>query len=110
MTLHRHAPRRDEGERQIVSALRQVGAFVWPVSQKGLPDLLVLFRGEFVLLEVKQPRGPRGGESADGQSLNPEQQEFFDKVGLQGGKAYVVRTPEEALRAVGVVYSGAAST
>lgn len=102
MTLPRFAANRDKGEGAIVSALRRVGAFVWPISQKGLPDLLVLFRGEFVLMEVKSPKGPKGGSSANGQRLKPAQQEFFDKVGIGGGKAFVCRSVEEALRAIGV--------
>lgn len=106
MTIHRRAAKRDEGEPAIVGALRRAGAMVWHLSQKGLPDLLIGFRGRWVLMEVKAPLGPLGGESGNGQHLQPEQVRFFADAELGELPAHVVRSPEEALRVIGVELKG----
>ncbi len=49
--------RRDENEPAIVQALRQVGAETWQISGRALPDLLVKFRGQFYVGEVKTATG-----------------------------------------------------
>ena len=55
MTLKRYAAKRDQNEGPIVRCLRQCGALVQPLSVKGMPDLLVAYRGRVLLVEVKQP-------------------------------------------------------
>ena len=83
--------RRDTTERAIVQALRQVGAVVIHVlraAQKGAPDLFVCFRGRWIAIETKARAG----------KLSPEQQQL-----VTDGLVHVVRTPEEALRAVGAI-------
>lgn len=102
MTLHRRAPRRDDGERDIIAALRAAGAMVWPISAEGIPDLLVGHRGRWLFIEVKKPLGPRGGHHEDGQKLQPKQARFFHDAELLEAPAYVCRSPEEALRAIGL--------
>jgi hypothetical protein len=57
MSLHRWNPKRDATEPAIVQALEAVGAEVWKVSGKGLPDLLVRFRGVLYAGEVKTEKG-----------------------------------------------------
>lgn len=49
--------RRDANEPQIIAALRSIGCQVWQVSGAGLPDLLVLCRGQYHALEVKTTTG-----------------------------------------------------
>ena len=49
--------RRDSNEQAIVKALRQVGALVIRVSERGAPDLIVYYRRRIVLLEVKTKAG-----------------------------------------------------
>lgn len=49
--------RRDANEAAIRQALQQVGAFVFQVSGDGLPDILVLWQGRWVPLEVKTAKG-----------------------------------------------------
>jgi hypothetical protein len=100
--VHRYAARRDPHEALIISALRRAGAMVWQVSAEGLPDLLVGFRKQWTLLEVKAPLGPDGGASKGGQKLKPAQQRFFDDAELGELPAHVVRDEFEALKAIGV--------
>jgi hypothetical protein len=97
----RYEDHRDATEPGIVMALLQAGATVERISGRptaGLPDLAVGFRGKTFLLEVKNPPGPRGGTARSG--LNSNQRAFFDRW---HGHCAVVRTPAEALEAIGAV-------
>lgn len=49
--------RRDSNEPAIIDALRQSGCQVWQLGGAGLPDLLVLCRGQYHALEVKTTTG-----------------------------------------------------
>lgn len=82
MSLTRWATRRDGTEREIVDALRSVGADVWRLSGKGLPDVLARFRGTLYAFEVKTATGKR-------------------TAAQKASQWAIVRTVEEALRAVG---------
>jgi len=57
MSIKRWNARRDRNEESIVKALRQVGALVIRISEKGAPDLLVLHRQRVILLEIKTKQG-----------------------------------------------------
>lgn len=57
MSLSRKNPRRDANEKPLVAALRRLGVEVWPISGKGLPDLLVRYRGRYEAGEVKTEKG-----------------------------------------------------
>jgi len=96
----RRAANRDKGEAAIIAALRKAGCSVLPLSMADVPDLLVGVRGACFLLEVKAPLGPRGGTSADGQQLRAGQVAWHR---AWRGHVDVVRTPIEALVAVGLV-------
>lgn len=99
MSLNRHAKARDANEPEIVAALKAVGA---SVERLDTPvDLLVGFRGQTFLLEVKLPRGPRGGTS--GSVLTDDQAQVFDR--WRGGILAVVRSADEALRIIGATDS-----
>lgn len=80
----------DANQPLIVAALRKVGATVQSLATvgKSCPDLLVGFRGENFVIEVKMP----------GASLEPGQSEWLDNW---RGRACVVRTPDDALRVIG---------
>lgn len=69
----RRAARTDANQLHISRGLRQIGASVQILSAVGggCPDLLVGFQGRNVLLEVKRPKGPRGGVT--GRTLTPDQ-------------------------------------
>lgn len=96
----RRAARVDASQREIVETLRRVGAFVVSLAAVGggVPDVLCGFRGRWHVMEVKRPAGPRGGASADGQRLRETQRRF---IALAGAPVHVVRTPAEAMEAIG---------
>lgn len=91
------AARTDSTHTQIVCALRDAGASVFSLAAVGLgfPDLAVGFAGRNYLLEVKGPKG----------TLNPYQKALH---GMWAGQMCVVRTPEEALAAIGLKVTTAA--
>lgn len=103
------AAQRDKSEPDIIDALRKVGATVWQVSGKDIPDLLVGYKGRTFLLEVKT-RGLEYTDKRNGKTykrdgaLRAGQKEFF--ASWRGGPAREVYTPEEALMAVGAPVEG----
>ena len=88
----RRAAKTDTNQKPIVAALRGVGATVRPLHAvgRGVPDLLVGFRGTNYLLEVKGRRG----------RLTADQVTFFDEW---RGAAQVVRSVDDALRVIGAI-------
>ena len=103
MSIRRWNPAADSNQLAVMQALRDAGALVWRLNEPSLPDLLVGFHGRWVLLEVKKPLGAKGG--AKGSVLTPSQEKFF-KVAMQGRlPAYIVRTAEAAMVAIGLVVS-----
>jgi hypothetical protein len=103
---------RDKAEPLIVQALQAIGASVQRLdadTRSGVPDLLVGFRGVNVLLEVKNPEersSPyrvKSGEvretTRSATTLKPEQERWHRA--WRGLRPLVVRTPQEALAAVG---------
>lgn len=86
MSLSRRNPRRDQNEREIVTALRKVGASVAYLSDAGLPDLLVWHRGRITLLEIKT----RTGKATLAQA----------RRSVEGWPVVTARTVDEALAAL----------
>ena len=87
----RRAARVDDNQKEIVSALRKVGATVRVITQgDGLPDLLVGFRGRTVLMEVKD-----GNKVPSAQALTEAEKKFHDE--WRGGSLVVVNSIEAAL-------------
>jgi hypothetical protein len=83
------AAKRDDAEEPIVEALLKVGAYVVRLDQPC--DLLVQFRNRWFTLEVKTGnRGTRKCQTA--------QREFLELTNTP-----VVRTPLDALSAIGAV-------
>lgn len=100
-TLNTEAPMRraaavDGNQRQIVQALRAVGATVQHLHQvgAGCPDLMVGYRRRTFLLEVKDP-----AQQPSRQRLTPDE-ETWHRV-WKGLPVETVRTVAEALRAIG---------
>ena len=93
MNLNRRNPRRDANERAIVQALTQLpGCIVYRQSGPGLPDLLVGYRKQWVMLEVKGPRG----------RSEPLQIAFHATAQALGLPCHTVRNVDQALQALGV--------
>lgn len=107
----RFARQRDANEPAIVRALQAVGASVSKQNEKGAPDLLVGFRGETFLLEVKRatasgrPKRTQPGRrleserKTDERGLLDSQQKWWES--WKGRPPVVVTTPAEALSAIG---------
>lgn len=79
----------DANQAAIVSALRKIGASVEPLhfAGRGIPDLLVGFRGVTTLIEVKTEKG----------RLNALQTRWRDSW---RGSVYVVDCATDALAAI----------
>lgn len=90
----RYAAKRDLAEGPILDALERAGAQVWPLDYP--VDLLVRFRDRWHLLEVKTGRGKTLAIATD---KRQQAQINF----LQTTKTPIVRTPQEALKAIGAV-------
>lgn len=95
--MPRRAAKVDANQPEIVSALRQVGAHVFSLASlgDGIPDLLVGFRGETFLIEVKDGSKPRSARQ-----LTDDQIEWH--AAWRGGRCVVVGSVAEALAAIGV--------
>lgn len=90
------AARVDANQREIVEALRKAGAFVQVTSSvgKGFPDLVVGFRGKWLLLECKD-----GKKSPSAQRLTDEQITWH-AAAKEKAPVYVVNSVEAALQAI----------
>jgi hypothetical protein len=94
--------RRDENEPAIVAALRAAGAAVQQLDPP-LPDLLVSYRGELHLLEVKRivsGRRVHVGTGGDHRGLTPAQHRWW--ATWRGRQPVIVLDAVEALAAIGV--------
>jgi len=84
--------KRDLAEPGIVRALLQAGALVFRVSERGAPDLVCYHRGAVYLFEVKTGKGRTTAAQATARAV--------------GWPVVVVRTPLEALQAIGAARKG----
>lgn len=89
VSLYRRAVRRDQNERDIVDALRKVGAHVVQMSKPC--DLAVSFRFRHFLIEVDNPKSKYRQRDEDQLKT------------LQRMHIPMVRTAEEALRLIGAM-------
>lgn len=94
---HSARGRRDANEPLIIAALEAVGCRVQKLNDRDAPDLLVSVDNRNILLEVKLPAGAKGGTAHS--ELSPGQ---FSWHRRWLGPVHVVRTVDDALRAVGV--------
>ena len=96
----RRAARVDANQSDIVEALRVVGCTVQPLHAvgQGVPDLLVGFRGQNLLIEVKD------GSKPPSRRRKTEDQVIWHDAWR--GQVAVVRNVQEALEAVGIPFRG----
>ena len=94
----RRAAKIDANQDAVVSALRAAGATVQSLAAvgKGVPDLLVGYKGKTLLMEVKDGRKPPSA-----QRLTEDQLTWHGN--WTGGALAVVDGPEAALRMIGVI-------
>ncbi len=74
----------------IVAAYKERGAWAvvtTGVNLVGCPDLLVCYRGRFIALEVKEPKG----------RVSKIQNKVLNDISVAGGWSVVVRSVDEAL-------------
>ena len=91
--MKQYAAKRDANEPAIIAALEAAGCIVLKLNSAGAPDLLVQSPdGLLYLLEVKAAHG----------TLTPAQRHWQ----AQGLRVAIVRTPEQALAAVGRSVAG----
>lgn len=87
MSINRFNPQRDKNEKEIVEALKKVGA---SVARTNFLDLVVGYKGVNYIIEVKMPKG----KLSAGQELIIET--------WQGRKPEVVYSIQDAFRAIGI--------
>ena len=88
----------DANHEAVVLALRAAGATVQSLAGvgKGVPDLLVGYQGQTLLLEVKD-----GHKPPSKRALNEDQLRWHGR--WNGGALAVVDSPDGALRILGVL-------
>ena len=91
----RRAAKIDRTQPDIVAALRSVGASVQSLASVGggVPDLLVGFCGQTLLIECKD-----GALPPSGQALTPDQIAWH--AAWRGLPVWVIRSADEALEAL----------
>ncbi|MNL69391.1 hypothetical protein D3C87_1942440 [compost metagenome] len=94
----RRAAKIDANQTQVVSALRAAGVSVQSLAAvgNGVPDLLCGFRGKLSLLEVKD--GAKVQSKRKLTSAQTDWHAIWSDMPL-----FVVETPEQALKALGVI-------
>jgi hypothetical protein len=87
----------DDNQKEIVQALRDIGATVESTATigGGFADIVVGFRNKNYLIEIKD-----GSKPPSRQKLTPDETEFHAKW---QGQIDVARSVDEALKIIGVV-------
>ena len=93
----RYAARVDSNQPEMVKALRDAGASVQPIYRlgKGVPDLLVGYRGVNLVLEVKDGRKPPSART-----LTPDERAWH---AAWHGQVAIVESAGEALALLATV-------
>jgi hypothetical protein len=88
----------DANQEAVVTALRTAGATVQSLASvgKGVPDLLVGYKGQTLLMEIKD-----GFKAPSARLLTEDQLRWHHN--WKGGALAVVDSPDAALRMIGVI-------
>jgi len=88
----------DANHEAVVTVLRAAGASVQSLAGvgKGVPDLLVGYKGQTLLMEIKD-----GFKAPSARLLNKDQLRWHGN--WKGGALAVVDSPDAALRMIGVI-------
>lgn len=86
--------RADANQKEVTKALRKIGAAVTPIHVigKGVADLLVSFRNQWFVLEVKD-----GTKPPSQRTLTQDEQDW---IAEQKALVAIINSPEEAVRLV----------
>jgi hypothetical protein len=92
----RKAAKTDSNQNEVVTALRAIGASVQSLAAtgKGVPDLLVGYRGINYLLEIKD-----GNKMPSAQKLTIDQEHWHS---LWRGSVHIVNSTNQALKILNV--------
>jgi len=96
MSKNRHNPKRDANEPEIVNALYEIVDSKKDIERNNgtdEPDLRVWYRDTLYWLEVKTETG----------RLSDGQRDWIDRAIRCGQNVFVVRSVDDALRAIGAV-------
>lgn len=90
--MARYAARTDGNQRRLVELLRAVGCVVEVISDvgRGVPDLLILYRGRILLAEVKDERQPPSR-----QALTAAERAFH--LAWEGAPIYIINSDETTM-------------
>lgn len=91
----RRAAKVDSNHGEVVEALRSAGASVQSLAAigRGCPDLLVGYRGMWLLFEVKD-----GARSPSRRKLTPDQEKWIKAS--RGGPVWLITSLPEAIQAL----------
>ncbi len=83
--------------RGVRAILQQLGIFHWKVHQglgstPGIPDICGIWQGKFLAIEIKTAKG----------KLSPQQERKIAEITAHGGLAFVVRSIDDLIEALGV--------
>jgi hypothetical protein len=95
----RRAAKVDENQSLIVKALRSTGAFVQPLHMvgQGCPDILVAYRGEWYLIEVKD-----GSKAPSQRKLTSDEEAWHGKASCHA-PVFIAETIDDALHVIGAM-------
>lgn len=98
--MSRWARRVDSNHGEIAAAATAIGAMVVDLSRAGdgIPDLLIGWRGLWLLVEVKDGRKPPSARA-----LTPDQVEFHADAEFRGLPCYIVESVDRLLEILGGV-------
>lgn len=91
-------PSETEITKSIRALLKSVRVFHWknwsgPLTpNKGIPDILGVYHGRFLAIEVKRP----------GCNPTADQQKFLDRINAEGGLAFVARSVDDVIVGLGI--------
>lgn len=95
MTRLLYAQRRDKNEREIIDALESAGASVFQMDKSTGWDLMVFYRGNEYVAEVKRPDKKI--------KLEDNEMDACEIITRQGCKYHILTDVEQALRMIGAL-------
>lgn len=83
--------------KSIRDLLNRLQIFNWknwggPMGTKGVPDILGIYKGRFLGIEVKTEKG----------KVRPEQEEFLENIRRHGGIGFVARNLDDVIDNLGL--------